>query len=126
MLSYLPLHHPLQLYDGRARRSRHPGRYPRILFLVTGRGPQRQAYEERMQGLDLRYVAFRWGWLLKLGVVAIRGRCICISGLGREARVGAVEDWCNLQGPALSVVEALGWQPDQAAALLLTCTGRCG
>lgn len=55
-----PLHHPLQLYDGRVRRSRHPGRYPRILFLVTGRGPQRQAYEERMRGLDLRYVAFRW------------------------------------------------------------------
>lgn len=51
---------PLQLYDGRVRRSRHPGRYPRILFLVTGRGPQRQAYEERMRGLDLRHVAFRW------------------------------------------------------------------
>lgn len=50
-----------QLYDGRVRRSRHPGRYPRILFLVTGRGPQRAAYEERMRGLDLRHVAFRWG-----------------------------------------------------------------
>ncbi|PRW56830.1 chitobiosyldiphosphodolichol beta-mannosyltransferase-like isoform X1 [Chlorella sorokiniana] len=52
-----------ELYDGRVRRSRHPGRYPRILFLVTGRGPQRQAYEERMRGLDLRYVAFRTLWL---------------------------------------------------------------
>ncbi len=53
------MYHPFQLYDGRVRRSRHPGRYPSILFLVTGRGPQRLAYEERMRGLDLRHVAFR-------------------------------------------------------------------
>ena len=48
-----------QLYDARAQRSRHPGRYPRILFLVTGRGPQRAEYEQRMRALDLRHVAFR-------------------------------------------------------------------
>lgn len=48
----------LQLYDGRARRSRHR-HYPRILFLVTGRGPQRAEYEERMRSMDLRFVAFR-------------------------------------------------------------------
>lgn len=41
-----------------ARRSR-THRYPRLLFLVTGRGPQQAEYEERMRGLDLRHVAFR-------------------------------------------------------------------
>ncbi|KAL4443535.1 hypothetical protein ABPG75_011272 [Micractinium tetrahymenae] len=51
-----------ELYDGRARRSRHR-HYPRILFLVTGRGPQRAEYEERMRGMDLRFVAFRTLWL---------------------------------------------------------------
>ncbi|KAI3428089.1 hypothetical protein D9Q98_006472 [Chlorella vulgaris] len=52
-----------ELYDGRVRRSRRPALYPRILFLVTGRGPQRQEYERRMAGMDLRHVAFRTLWL---------------------------------------------------------------
>ncbi|GAB4824035.1 hypothetical protein N2152v2_011081 [Parachlorella kessleri] len=50
-----------ELYDAKARRSRQP--YPRLLFLVTGRGPQRQQYEARMRALDLRHVAFRTLWL---------------------------------------------------------------
>ncbi|KAL4858545.1 UDP-glycosyltransferase TURAN [Chlorella vulgaris] len=52
-----------ELYDGRVRRSRRPALYPPILFLVTGRGPQRQEYERRMAGMDLRHVAFRTLWL---------------------------------------------------------------
>lgn len=44
-----------------ARRSRQP--YPRLLILVTGRGPQRAAYEAKMAGMDLAHVAFRTVWL---------------------------------------------------------------
>lgn len=66
--SYFYLSHPcpaalsfpaMQLYDGRASRSRHR-QYPPILFLVTGRGPQRAEYEARMAAMDLRHVAFRY------------------------------------------------------------------
>lgn len=50
-----------EMYDAEARRSRRP--FPPLLFLVTGRGPQRAAYEERMRRMDLRHVAFRTVWL---------------------------------------------------------------
>lgn len=36
---------------------------PKILFLVTGKGPQREHYEKLMKSMDLKYVAFRTLWL---------------------------------------------------------------
>jgi beta-1,4-mannosyltransferase len=36
---------------------------PRLLFVVTGRGPQREAYLAAMRRLDLRRCAFRSVWL---------------------------------------------------------------
>lgn len=40
-----------------------PGRYPQVLIIVTGKGPQRAQYERRLRALDLRSVAFRTAWL---------------------------------------------------------------
>ena len=37
--------------------------YPRLLVVVTGKGPQKAEYEQRMAELDLRRVAFRTAWL---------------------------------------------------------------
>ena len=36
---------------------------PRLLILVTGKGPQREHYQRQMAGLRLQHVAFRTLWL---------------------------------------------------------------
>ncbi|XP_072992919.1 UDP-glycosyltransferase TURAN isoform X1 [Typha latifolia] len=37
--------------------------YPRLLFIITGKGPERRKYEECIKRLNLRRVAFRTMWL---------------------------------------------------------------
>ncbi|KAJ3673666.1 hypothetical protein LUZ60_005658 [Juncus effusus] len=37
--------------------------YPRLLFIITGKGPDRKKYEEKIKRLKLRRVAFRTMWL---------------------------------------------------------------
>ncbi|XP_024313451.1 UDP-glycosyltransferase TURAN isoform X2 [Brachypodium distachyon] len=37
--------------------------YPRLLFIITGKGPDRKKYEEQVKRLKLRRVAFRTMWL---------------------------------------------------------------
>ncbi|KAG8097104.1 hypothetical protein GUJ93_ZPchr0013g35909 [Zizania palustris] len=37
--------------------------YPRLLFIITGKGPDRKKYEEQIKRLKLRRVAFRTTWL---------------------------------------------------------------
>ncbi|GJN08890.1 hypothetical protein PR202_ga26850 [Eleusine coracana subsp. coracana] len=37
--------------------------YPRLLFIITGKGPDRKKYEEQIKRLKLRRVAFRTMWL---------------------------------------------------------------
>ncbi|XP_020099812.1 UDP-glycosyltransferase TURAN isoform X2 [Ananas comosus] len=37
--------------------------YPRLLFIITGKGPERRKYEEQIKKLKLRRVAFRTMWL---------------------------------------------------------------
>ena len=39
------------------------GKLPLLLVIVTGKGPQKAAYLQRMQQMDLRHVAFRCLWL---------------------------------------------------------------
>lgn len=39
------------------------GALPRLLVVVTGKGPQRGMYEARMRALDLQCVALRTAWL---------------------------------------------------------------
>jgi len=43
--------------------SGHQDLYPRILFIITGKGPEREKYEQKIQRLKLRRVAFRTMWL---------------------------------------------------------------
>jgi hypothetical protein len=56
LLEYLCWHACMQAVE-------RPGALPRLLFVVTGKGPQRAAYVERMRRLDLQRVAFRTAWL---------------------------------------------------------------
>eukprot|EP00239_Pterosperma_sp_CCMP1384_P003673 CAMPEP_0197861724 /NCGR_PEP_ID=MMETSP1438-20131217/37966_1 /TAXON_ID=1461541 /ORGANISM="Pterosperma sp., Strain CCMP1384" /LENGTH=336 /DNA_ID=CAMNT_0043478997 /DNA_START=909 /DNA_END=1920 /DNA_ORIENTATION=+ len=44
-------------------KSRLFGRYPPLLVLVTGKGPQKSMYEAKMRELNLKHVAFRTLWL---------------------------------------------------------------
>ncbi|KAK9165350.1 hypothetical protein Scep_000541 [Stephania cephalantha] len=37
--------------------------YPRLLFIITGKGPDREKYEEQIKRLHLKRVAFRTMWL---------------------------------------------------------------
>ena len=45
------------------------------MFLVTGKGPQREAYRRRMKSLDLRRVAFRLLWLEAADYPLLLGSC---------------------------------------------------
>jgi beta-1,4-mannosyltransferase len=47
-------------YDKKAQKSRS---LPLLLLFVTGRGPQKEFYIEKMKELDLRHVAIRTVWL---------------------------------------------------------------
>lgn len=47
-------------YDALAREDES---LPRVLLIVTGKGPQKQQYVEQMKQLDLRRVAIRTAWL---------------------------------------------------------------
>ena len=40
-----------------------PARLPRLLVVVTGKGPQQETYLRRLGRLDLRRCAFRTAWL---------------------------------------------------------------
>ncbi len=48
-------------YDQAARQ--YSGTLPRLLFVITGRGPLRAHYEEELRGLDLHVVHFETLWL---------------------------------------------------------------
>ena len=51
------------------------GSLPRLLILVTGKGPQKQMYLERMRSLDLVNVAFRTLWLEPSEYPVLLGSC---------------------------------------------------
>lgn len=48
---------------------------PRLLILVTGKGPQKGMYLEMMRALDLRRVAFRTLWLDPEDYPLLLGSC---------------------------------------------------
>ncbi|KAK9909090.1 hypothetical protein WJX75_007012 [Coccomyxa subellipsoidea] len=83
-----------QQYDAEA--VERPGALPRLLFVVTGKGPQRAAYVERMRRLDLQRVAFRTAWLeaadypLLLGSADL-GVCLHTSSSGFDLPMKVVD-----------------------------------
>mmetsp|Transcript_37330 Transcript_37330/g.88727 ORF Transcript_37330/g.88727 Transcript_37330/m.88727 type:complete len:247 (+) Transcript_37330:915-1655(+) len=55
-----------EAYDRRCQQEADEGlggRHPRLLVVVTGKGPMRDDFRRRMALMDLRWVAFRTPWL---------------------------------------------------------------
>ncbi|CAN1342392.1 UDP-glycosyltransferase TURAN [Linum perenne] len=63
--------------------------YPRLLFVITGKGPEKEKYEEKIKRLRLKRVAFRTMWLsaedypLLLGSADL-GVCLHTSSSGLD------------------------------------------
>ncbi|KAL8161385.1 hypothetical protein V2J09_012874 [Rumex salicifolius] len=70
--------------------------YPRLLFIITGKGPEKEKYEEKIQKLHLKRVAFRTMWLaaedypLLLGSADL-GVCLHTSSSGLDLPMKVVD-----------------------------------
>lgn len=74
---------------GRAQARARPGELPRVLLLVTGKGPQRAAFQAALAAEDLRWVAVRTLWLMpgdypRLLGCADLGVCLHTSSSGLD------------------------------------------
>ncbi|KAL5805051.1 hypothetical protein ACOSQ3_031851 [Xanthoceras sorbifolium] len=70
--------------------------YPRLLFIITGKGPEKEKYEEKIRRLRLKRVAFRTMWLsaedypLLLGSADL-GVCLHTSSSGLDLPMKVVD-----------------------------------
>ncbi|CAN1342396.1 UDP-glycosyltransferase TURAN [Linum perenne] len=70
--------------------------YPRLLFVITGKGPEKEKYEEKIKRLRLKRVAFRTMWLsaedypLLLGSADL-GVCLHTSSSGLDLPMKVVD-----------------------------------
>ncbi|KAJ6752020.1 hypothetical protein OIU85_002441 [Salix viminalis] len=70
--------------------------YPRLLFIITGKGPEKEKYEEKIRRLHLKRVAFRTMWLsaedypLLLGSADL-GVCLHTSSSGLDLPMKVVD-----------------------------------